>query len=709
MNRESLNQEDREEAIRDAKIRQRRCELLIKQCEQWLPEEEGLKNLAKKHKEESGKKSLLKLLFTGLFLLSEFGLFTPIFGQTTRKHDFDRNYIDSLYHHSRDVELLDKAAEKTTKDKDIPSAIKFYIKAGKLCRESNNFLQAIHYHNNGLELANQSADTLEIIQCLNQIGTNYRRMGALEDASTFHYRALAFCEQYSDKLSDNARKNKVISLNSIGNVYLSLNNHAAAESAFREALAGEIVLNSHLGMAINYANIGAIFENKQMYDSARVYYEHSMKYNQLARSNLGISLCNTHLGRLEEIAGNYEKALNRYMEAYAIMEKSDDRWHWLEACLAIVRVYIEKKDMNAASVYLKRAEESAQKIRSKESFALVYKMKYHFYEKSGNAGKALENYIMSRNYEDSILNINNINHISNLRLHYETELRETTIEKQRIEIEQKNTVRNVLILSTLIAVVILILLWYMLRLRNRRNRTLAEMNVTKDKFFSIISHDLQNPTIAQRNALQALIDHADKMDTEALKQYYAELLKSTDSQIGLLYDLLNWAKLQSGRMTFNPQQFNLKALVDETVNVLKTHIAGKHISLNIDYPDKQVMICADRTMLAIILRNLLTNAVKFTPEGGKIRLNVVKRCVETERAPSPQGIQISVEDNGIGMNEETLRNLFRLDNQKSRTGTAGEQGSGLGLIVCKELVEKTGGKMTVESEAGKGSKITIEI
>jgi len=319
--------------------------------------------------------------------------------------------------------------------------------------------------------------------------------------------------------------------------------------------------------------------------------------------------------------------------------------------------------------------------------------------------------------------------LQEMSVKYQTAEKELEILHQQTEISRQRNRLYISVAGLLVTGLLVVLLIYIVALRTRRNQALAEMNATKDKFFSIISHDLQNPTIAQRNALQALIEHADKMDAPSLKQYYAELLKSTDSQVGLLHDLLNWAKLQSGRMTFTPQPFNLKTLVDETAGILKTHIDSKHIRLIIDCPDDPIIINTDRTMLATVLRNLLTNATKFTPQGGEIRLHVETPHVETRRATSPQqqnaqlpdakadekqyrhhplqGIRISVEDNGLGMDEETQRNLFRLDRQYSRTGTAGEQGSGLGLIVCKELIEKNGGKMTVESEPGKGSKFLV--
>ena len=141
---------------------------------------------------------------------------------------------------------------------------------------------------------------MEIIRALNNIGTNFRRIGALDEAASYHYDALAYGELYSDKTSADAIANRNTSLNGIGNIHSTLGNLEAAEKAFREALAGDRTLNNSLGQAINYANIGRLFEARGMIDSAWVYYQKSMEFNREANSDLGVSLCHNHFGRLRE-------------------------------------------------------------------------------------------------------------------------------------------------------------------------------------------------------------------------------------------------------------------------------------------------------------------------------------------------------------------------------------------------------------------------
>ncbi|MCL1938627.1 MAG: tetratricopeptide repeat protein [Candidatus Azobacteroides sp.] len=334
---------------------------------------------------------------------------------------------DTILQRTRNIDSLVVLAETYEQAGNKAGAIKIFQKLGRLSRESDNLVKAIEFHNRALSLAEEINDTNEIISCLNQIGTNYRRIGAYEDAATYHYKALQYSEQPYDATPEIILKNKVISLNGIGNIYLMLDNLDAAHATFLAALEGETQLGSDLGMAINYANIGAIFESKEMYDSARVYYEHSMKLNRLANSALGISLCHNHFGRLAELRGDWNEALGEYHAAYDIMDKGADRWHWMEACLSIIRVNIEKGDLKTAAAYIDRAETTAKELRSNDYSALVYKAKYSYFEKKGDFRRALDNYILSRHYADSTLNLKNVNHIHNLRVLYETERKEVEI------------------------------------------------------------------------------------------------------------------------------------------------------------------------------------------------------------------------------------------------------------------------------------------
>jgi len=260
---------------------------------------------------------------------------------------------------------------------------------------------------------------------------------------------------------------------------------------------------------------------------------------------------------------------------------------------------------------------------------------------------------------------------------------------------------------------LLLLLTYIGALPPRRNRALterndalAETNALKDKFFSIISHDLKNPAVTQRDSLKLLAANADKLDADTLTDYLQGTQKLADGLVDLLGSLLEWSKVQTGRMEYNPSSFNLVAALQPDIDVVRSMAAHKNVTFETLMPPR-AGVTTDENMLKTVVRNLLTNAVKFTPAGGNVCLEV-KKVTKNKDGESALYL-ISVSDTGTGMTPEQIDHLFRLDSRQTREGTAGEQSSGLGLIVCRDMLEKHGTTLHVESEEGKGSRFWFEV
>jgi signal transduction histidine kinase len=336
----------------------------------------------------------------------------------------------------------------------------------------------------------------------------------------------------------------------------------------------------------------------------------------------------------------------------------------------------------------------------------------------GNSTKAGEYFDKHKALQASWSTKNYQSAMREMEVKYETGKKELQIERQQNLISRQNMQRRLLACGVAVCLIILALLWRLLRLRTRHNRDLAEMNLTKDKFFSIISHDLKNPALSQRDVLQVLVKNARSWDADTLADYHNELLKSAEGQIELIYNLLSWSKLQTGRMAFTPETFMLSDLFPN-LTLIRNMAEHKNITLTVRIPE-HALVTGDINILSTVVRNLLTNAVKFTPPGGQVTLEASpfdhgrgkgKACLTPT---DPKGYTISVSDTGIGMTceqVETLRtaSLSLLGSARSRQGTASEQGSGLGLIVCLELLEKHGSELHVESEEGKGSRFWFEI
>ena len=242
-------------------------------------------------------------------------------------------------------------------------------------------------------------------------------------------------------------------------------------------------------------------------------------------------------------------------------------------------------------------------------------------------------------------------------------------------------------------------LWIRLWLVKRaRSKELEEINHTKDKFLSIISHDLKNPAIAIRNVLQVLAENYETLSREEILELGIQVLQASEEQVKLIYDLLNWSQMEIGRMPYNPIDLNLSEVINNVARLNQINAAVKNIRIVTNVPDGCI-VYADRNMLETVLRNLLSNAIKFSYENSEINISVES---------AGQKYIVSVTDNGVGIPKERIDSLFSMD-AKSTIGTCGEVGNGLGLAVCDKMVRKNGGTISVESEVGKYSKFNFTI
>ncbi|PKQ61279.1 hypothetical protein BZG01_19570 [Labilibaculum manganireducens] len=230
---------------------------------------------------------------------------------------------------------------------------------------------------------------------------------------------------------------------------------------------------------------------------------------------------------------------------------------------------------------------------------------------------------------------------------------------------------------------------------------LIELNATKDKLFSIIAHDLRTPFSSILGFSELLIEDAKDFDELETEEYLKLINTTAKSTLVLLDNLLSWAKSQSGQIIYKPKKIVLSSIIEETIKNSNSTAKIKDISINQIQTDK-IAVNADENMLKTVLRNLISNAIKFTKLGGSISISAIQKHKQVE---------ISVSDNGVGINNETLKKLFDLSENTTSKGTEKEKGSGLGLILCKEFVEKHKGSIWAESEIGKGSifKFTLPL
>lgn len=228
---------------------------------------------------------------------------------------------------------------------------------------------------------------------------------------------------------------------------------------------------------------------------------------------------------------------------------------------------------------------------------------------------------------------------------------------------------------------------------------LKELNTAKDKFVSIIAHDLRSPFNHIIGFSDLLIENANQLEAEESKKYLNIINTSAKNTLVLLDNLLNWAKSQTEHLNFNPAQILFSNVIQETIELEKSLAKAKNISLNYLSAD-DITVYADEHMLKTILRNLISNAIKFTNFGGHVDICTVLK---------PDQVEITISDNGVGINKEKLNELFTISSKTTTLGTSEEKGSGFGLVLCKEFVEKHQGKIWVKSQEGKGSDFTFTL
>ncbi len=227
----------------------------------------------------------------------------------------------------------------------------------------------------------------------------------------------------------------------------------------------------------------------------------------------------------------------------------------------------------------------------------------------------------------------------------------------------------------------------------------TQLIADKDLFISLLAHDLRNPFGVLLGSAELLLNDSKKISENEFNDLLREIYRSALSSYNLLEDLLKWSRVQMGRVPFDPQKSNFTEVCTEIINSLSHTARTKGITINCN-AEKEIIVVADQEMLKAILRNLVSNAIKFTNKYGKIEVMAFK---------TKSGIVFSVSDNGVGIETDRLIKLFDIAHSHSTTGTANEKGTGLGLLLCKDFVEKHGGKIWVESEIGKGSVFYFEI
>lgn len=610
----------------------------------------------------------------------------------------DRTAVDSIVRSTSNIDSLSILQKRFEQEGNILGSIVAYRELGRVLRDESRFDEALNIHIKCLKQAEFIRDTLEWVQALNNIGTNYRRMGVLDVAHDYHYRAKMLGEESSDT-SLSAKRNHVVSLNGLGNVYMTLGNYERADTILRQALHGEKMLNGLLGQAINNANRGYIFEQKGQIDSAWVYYRRSMSLNQEIGSVLGISLCHTHFGSLYEKSHQYDKAVNEYNRAYELMYQSKDEWHAINPLISLAGVYYAVNDIDKAFDYLNKAKRIAERIHSHEHFAEIYTLYYKCYKRKGNYKEALAFHENTTAMLDSVIDINKVNRIQNSILFFERSKQKQQLDEARLKFEQERKYRY--FDYGIFATVLLLLggtigmMLYIYRLRAHSHRELKRLSRLREDFFTNITQEFRTP-LTVILGLSRDIQKNEELPDE-LKDKMKMIERQGNGLLTLISQLLDISKLKLAIGNAEWTNGNITAYLTMIVETYSSYANKRNIDLHF-FARETIVLDFVPDYLNKVMNNLLSNALKFTPDHGKISVEVQK---------SKSHLLITVADTGVGMTKEIVSHIFepfyQADDKQLHLETK------IGLALVKQIIDAIGGTITVDSAIGAGTTFSISI
>ncbi len=512
----------------------------------------------------------------------------------------------------------------------------------------------------------------------------------------------------------------------MGMIYLDINEYGKSIKQLQQAL--DIYELHKEGDIIRiYATLASFHTVSGNYKAALKYYKLAIKYSKRANDTFQLSTIFSNIGAVYFFNEEYEKAIEFYQKGQEIFIEENDQEGMAISQINIGEAYNYLNEFEKAVNYLIKGLTLSRTINNKHIANSALYMLYEVYERKGNHQKSLEYYKSYIALKDSIFNEDKLRQIADMEFLYETEKKENQIltlekDKQLSELEldkEKNQKLIFTIAAALFLVVAIASFLFFFQMRKQKKTiearnelitgmnkklsqsqdALIESNKTKDKFFALIAHDLRGPITSFQGIGRMLQFSMKKGKIEQAESLMNSIDQSANGVNILLDNLLKWSLAQTGTLPFHPSSLNLKPLVEDVVTIYLQSCIAKNINLE-NLITENILVTADNNTISTVLRNLIGNAYKFTNEGGEITID------------SHQGdeyYEISVTDTGVGIPKEKLTTLFDLNDKKSTTGTKGEKGTGLGLMLCKEFVVKNSGEIWVESEEGSGTRITFSL
>lgn len=577
---------------------------------------------------------------------------------------------------------------------------------------------------NSFALANQALDLARQIKYRRGEAYSYRILASMSAAQE-HY--LAYTELINKAKGLFQILNDSIGL---GNCYISEAVTSNLQLNFKKSVeyynrALEIFRSKKMSerVAVCLNNVGYVYFRMGELEKARAVLTEAIAINEsihnesvLMDSYENFGLVQYKLGKLEEA----EACFNRVFELNDKLKEKANSEAYVEALIYEAQICKTQGRLEEQKELLLLAKANAEKFRylqlMKDAFLQLseYYIVAHDYDKAYESlteFNVVDDSLTQKRTRDKAAMMTSV--INSVQLETDFQNAQSNLEKQKLVNKQQGKTLIAVALIGILFFVMLVLLFVINRSRRAMNKTLAahrvamanknrelqRLNQTKDKFFSVVAHDLRSPLNSLFGFSTLLVKHSDSMTTEEIKRMGAQLRDAVGNTLKMTENLITWARTQMQEENTKPEMIDIQKAVEETFDVLGEAASKKGIKLN-EEGVNGAQAYVDNNQFRLIMRNLVNNAIKYTKAGGEIAVRAFQENGNT---------QIIVEDTGLGMEEDVLEKLFSLEHTVSRVGTSGERGTGLGLVMCKDFVEKNHGSLAVESEKGKGSKFIVTL
>jgi len=620
--------------------------------------------------------------------------------------------IDSLeliFQYDEACRLTDEFIAEFAQSEDCTPGLlsQAYLTKVLCLRDEGKNPECMPLHEDALRFALLTTDSLLISDCFREMGYTLAMLGNYQKSLDSYTTALGISSRMDDLTS------MAIDLNALGKIYEMWRQYDKALDFFMQSLDIARNTNNLNQVALRQASIASIYKSNGEYELALDWLNKSLDLEIQLGNEVRKGYRLDQMGEIYTLLGQLEKAEGYLLRALGIFRNNKVLTSESIALNHLAVNYRERNNHEEAIAFYTQSLELANKTVFDNMKQKNHRELSEVYAQTGNFQAALDHYKEYVALKDTAYNETARQQLLDFQVRYETEQKEkelALVNQQKLEQElQLNFARQQRIIMAAISIILLISLTALYgRFRIKKlaqarlaaaNEQLTVLNQTKSKFFTILAHDLKNPIYAFRNISEAVHDNLHELDKVELSYYTGEL-KNTSKKLSLFLDeLLKWAASLTGRMKPEKELIAVKPMVNELIELYRGMAENKKIDLKFDIHEQHTLF-ADRNMVHTLLRNLISNAIKFTPGNGSISI--------TSREEKSH-LMIDVTDTGIGMSADDTKKLFQLDQDTSKIGQSHEKGMGMGLILCKEFAEKNDGSISVFSQPGKGSTFTVTL